>query len=112
MKKLVLKKAKEGTVVKKGCPPNCGSDSTTYYNNLSKYYINEADKLRKSPYPANLDEKQLNQRWQKEKDLMNKGFKAQNDELRQSRKGKPGYDKNGFPIKKNKKGGSVNIRKK
>lgn len=94
------KKPKSLTKAQKGISVKPTADSTAYYNNLSKYYINEADKLRKSPYPANLDEKQLNQRWQKEKDLMNKGFKAQNDELRQSRKGKPGYDKNGFPIKK------------
>jgi len=38
--------------------------------------------------------------------------KAKQDRYRQSRKGKPGYDKNGFPLKKQKKGGVVKTKKK
>jgi hypothetical protein len=38
--------------------------------------------------------------------------KAKQDRYRQSKKGKPGYDKNGFPITKQKKGGTVKSKKK
>ena len=52
----------------------------------------------------------------KTKPEMDKQFalmdKAKQDRYRQSRKGKPGYDKNGFPLKKQKKGGVVKTKKK
>ena len=82
-----LKKANKGLSVEKGCPPNCNTtaDSTFYY----------ADK----EYKAKLKGLTANT-----KPEMDKQFaimeKAKQDRYRQSKKGKPGYDKNGFPIQK------------
>jgi hypothetical protein len=43
---------------------------------------------------------------------MTQSRKAYSDASRQQFKGKPGFDKNGFPITKNKKGGIVKSKKK
>lgn len=70
------------------------ADSTAYYRN--KEYISELKALTATNKPEM--DKQFN-----EKD------KAKLNRLRQSKKGKPGYDANGFPLKKKKmkNGGSL-----
>ena len=69
------------------------ADSSAYYRNLSRDYMQEAawnmgDGVGKKSRAA-----------------MDKSSEATRNEERQRRKGKPGYDANGFPIKKNKTGG-------
>ena len=74
----VIKKAQNGTKTK---------DSTAYYRN--KEYISELKALNATNKPEM--DKQFNER-----------NKAKLDRLRQSKKGKSGYDANGYPIKKKK----------
>jgi hypothetical protein len=94
-----IKKAQKGV--------KATADSTAYYNKLSKKYFDEANSVRNAPYAVRAPKEQVEKRWKKEKTLMGKGFEAQDNSLRQIRKGKPGYDKNGFPIKKQRSGGST-----
>jgi hypothetical protein len=94
-----IKKAQKGV---KASP-----DSTAYYDKLSKKYFDEASSVRNAPYAVRAPKEQVEKRWKKEKTLMGKGFEAQDNSLRQIRKGKPGYDKNGFPIKKQRSGGKI-----
>ena len=79
-----LPKAQKGITVK----PT--ADSTAYYSNKATYLTDRGVKQSKI----------------KDWDGMNRDFanarKAIDDQIRQSKKGKPGYDKNGFPIKKKK----------
>ena len=82
-------------------------DSSSYYNNLTKKYFDEAKQVRNAPYGGKPLKEQFEERSKKETGLMKKGFESQDNSLRQMRKGKPGYDANGFPIKKNKTGGKV-----
>jgi hypothetical protein len=109
VKKLV--KAKVGTSVKKECPSGtCGTYPNCYpCNNVSTadsthYYADKEYKAKLRGLTANT------------KSEMDKQFaimtKAKQDRYRQTKKGKPGYDKNGFPIKKNKVGGSVKSKNK
>ena len=84
-----LKKAKEGISVKRNCPPDCGSDSTAYY----KKEIAAYDALIKSEPKTKIGQSNINVY----RDAKSKAYSNLN---RQSLKGKPGYDKNGFPIKK------------
>lgn len=74
---------KKGGKVKKAQ----NGDSTAYYNNLSKSYMEKAaramgDNVNKTS-----------------KSYLDKSMEATRNELRQSRKGKPGFDKMGNPIK-------------
>lgn len=89
-----MQKPKKGTVNKTSVVKPT-ADSTAYYSNKATY----------------LTDRGLKQAKIKDWDGMNRDFanarKAIDDQIRQSKKGKPGYDKNGFPIKKSKKGGSV-----
>lgn len=84
MKKMIKKlpKAQAGKIVK----PT--ADSTAYYSNVATYLTDRGVKQSKI----------------KDWDGMNRDFdsarKAIDSQLRQSKKGRPGYDKNGFPIKK------------
>lgn len=92
-----LKKAKEGISVKRNCPPDCGAtnvvkptaDSTSYYKKEIKGY----DQLIKSEpnTPIGKSNKLV---------YMDAKSKAYSNLNRQSLKSKPGFDKNGFPIKK------------
>ena len=75
-------------------------DSTAYYERLSKSYFDKAKSVRNAPYGGRPLGEQSKERFAKEKEYNNKALKAIDDKLRQSRKGKPGYDKDGFPIKK------------
>jgi len=94
-----IKKAQRGT--------KATADSTAHYDKLSKKYFDEVNSVINAPYGGRLLKEELEERLKKEKTLMNKGFEAQNNSLRQIRKGKPGYDKNGFPIKKQRSGGKI-----
>ena len=93
-----IKKAQKGI---KASP-----DSTGYYDKLTKKYFDKADSVRNAPYGGRPLKEQSKERSDKEKEYMSKAFKAQDSSLRQSRKNKAGYDKDGFPIKKQKNGGS------
>ena len=73
------------------------ADSTFYYAN--KEYISKLKGLTATTKPE----------MDKQFELMKK---AKIDRYRQSNKGKAGYDKNGFPLKKNKVGGVVKSKKK
>jgi hypothetical protein len=75
-----IKKAQNGAKTK---------DSTAYF---SKIKDAEFDKVRKNP---------------NDKKSFDKGNKALSNQYRQTLKGKPGYDANGFPKKKMKNGGSL-----
>jgi hypothetical protein len=94
-----IKKAQKGI---KASP-----DSTGYYDKLTKKYFDKADSVRNAPYGGRPLKEQSKERSDKEKEYMSKAFKAQDSSLRQSRKNKAGYDKDGFPIKKQKNGGST-----
>jgi hypothetical protein len=87
-------------VPKKGVSVKPTSDSTAYYNRLSETNFSKAAKVRNAPYGGKLASEERKERTAKEKEYISKAIKAQDDALRQSRKGKPGYDKNGFAIKK------------
>ena len=94
MVKKALPKAQKGISVK----PT--ADSTDYYTNKSNKLFKQSTDLLNKPYPLQPNNDNITTRSKKANQLSTAAFKAQNDALRQSRKGKPGYDKNGFPIKK------------
>jgi hypothetical protein len=106
MAKKILKKAQKGTTVK---PTR---DSTAYYRNQAIKATSEQDfDLQRGDiksYKKNLDREKA----------------AKAAQARQANKGKPGYDKNGFPLPKmqsgakgavklapKKKGGSIQKKK-
>jgi hypothetical protein len=66
-------------------PPT--QDSTTYYNEKSKF-------LR-----AGIGTNFLDGDFKESRNLIKASAKAKFDEKRQAKKGKPGYDENGYPIK-------------
>lgn len=72
-------------------------DSTAYYSKAADNWLH----LAKIDFPYGPISK----------GYINKAVENSENVLRQSRKGKPGYDKNGFPIKK-KVGGSIKSKKK
>jgi hypothetical protein len=89
-------KAEKGTIVKKyqnsGAPITPTTDSTGFYKKLVKKSANNmADAFSKTESDVSL--------------ASNKLRTADKNLKRQALKGKPGYDANGFPIKKNKNGG-------
>jgi len=100
IKKVVAKKpltkAQRGGPKFKDPSPKATKDSTNYYTGKHDFYIKAAENLEKNePQDKSI------------------GFKARgiandanNDRARQSLKGKPGYDANGFPVKY-KKGGAT-----
>jgi len=79
--KKVVKKAQNGAKATK--------DSTDYFNKEAKKNFQKASDRYGSP--------SLSKEASKYSD---KAISAQKSSLRQSNKGKPGYDKNGYPIKK------------
>ena len=85
MAKKILKKAKNGTAT---------SDSTKYFKNIRESAISEGDRIINSG-----------------KSGFSKAVKRASDAEeamnRQAKKGKPGYDANGNPIKKKKMGGMI-----
>ncbi len=93
---------------KSGPPIKATSDSTGYYRNkvkdVSGRILKEIPNL---PLGKSSDPKE----GQKMRDLVSEKKKLISNQLRQSKKGKPGYDANGFPIKKNKTGGKVTTAK-
>jgi hypothetical protein len=104
IKKSTVKKAQKGATV----------DSTAYYNKLAKSQFDEWRKARASNNKDILYNKEMTQeKFQKKVDKENEYYKkaneAVNNSLRQSRKGKRelGYDKMGFPIKKQRSGGKI-----
>jgi len=89
-----LPKAQAGKIVK----PT--ADSTDYYTNKSNKLFKQSTDLLNKPYPLQPNNDNITTRSKKANQLITAAIKAQNNALRQSRKGKPGYDANGFPIKK------------
>lgn len=80
-----------------GKPLKATPDSSAYYKNQEDVF----NKLAKSE-KGNSKVADFNRQYFK-----SQSAKAVSDQLRQLHKGKPGYDANGFPIKKNKTGGKV-----
>lgn len=74
------------------------ADSTDYYTNKSNKLFKQSTDLLNKPYPLQPSNDNITTRSKKANQLSTAAIKAQNDALRQSRKGKPGYDKNGFPV--------------
>ena len=75
-------------------------DSTAYFKNKVKG-ISETIKKEIPNLPKfKSNDLNDNKRSQKMKSLVSERDKAISSQLRQKLKGKPGYDKNGFPIKK------------
>ena len=101
-----MQKPKKGTAKKpvtKTTVVKPTADSTNFYNAQAKINFQKASDRYGLASP----------KMQKEAaKYTTKAFKAQDDALRQLNKGKPGYDKNGFPIKKSKKGGIVKAKRK
>jgi hypothetical protein len=91
MKKPVVKKAQMGKSVK----PT--ADSTAYYKKVESDAYESAARNMNSPKYSEQAFKRAGQ--------------AGKDVDRQSKKGKPGYDANGFPLKK-KNGGMIKAKKK
>ena len=91
-----IKKAVNGTTTTKTTiRPVTTTDSTAYFKNNEKIF-RQLSKSEKSDSEVS----KFNKRF-----FENEADKSVSNQLRQSRKGKPGYDKNGYPIKKN--GGSI-----
>jgi hypothetical protein len=91
-----IKKAKNGTTTAKTTiRPGVTTDSTSIFKNKAK------DMARKSLYAEAKGDKKLSDIY------MEVASKATSDAERQKLKGKPGYDKNGYPIKKKAKSGAT-----
>jgi hypothetical protein len=80
------------------------ADSSAYYNNLTKKYYDEANKVANAPLGGKMLSEERKERNEKQDKLYKKASESTDNALRQIRKGKPGYDANGFPIKKAKDG--------
>jgi len=91
MKKPVVKKAQMGKSVK----PT--ADSTNYFDKKATKDANTANKLLKEKGFFNDETKKA----------FSEEDKSVKSLLRQYKKGKPGYDANGFPLKKKMKTGGV-----
>jgi hypothetical protein len=89
--KKTIKKAQAGTTATK--------DSTAYFQNKAKENFQKASDRYSYSNPEIR---------KKASEYTNKAIQAQKDELRQANKGKKGYDKNGYSIKKN--GGAVKAK--
>jgi hypothetical protein len=91
MKKPIIKKAQTGKSVK----PT--ADSTTYFDKKVTKDANNANKLLKEKGFFNDETKKA----------FSEQDKSTQSLLRQYKKGKPGYDANGFPLKKKMQAGGV-----
>jgi len=95
-----IKKAVNGTTTTKTTiRPGVTTDSTSIFKNKAK------DMARKSLYAEAKGDKKLSNVY------MDVASKASSDAERQKLKGKPGYDKNGYPIKKKKAKSGATIAK-
>lgn len=104
MKKKVLKKAQKGISVK----PT--ADSTLlYHNKVKDEFVKQAEAVRKTRNTGiSLDDVYKSKPFMESRKRQET---ARANQIRQKFKGKPGYDANGFPIKK-KIGGTVKSKKK
>ncbi len=96
-----MQKPKKGTAKKpvtKTTVVKPTADSTAIYQQRLDNFVNKTGGNLPVKLRNNSDERTV--------------FKMASDVQRQSKKGKPGYDKNGFPIKKSKKGGSIKSKRK
>ena len=75
------------------------ADSTLYYHNKVKdEFKKQADLVRKTRNTGiSLDDVYKSKSFQESE---KRRLAERDNQIRQSKKGKPGYDKNGFPIKK------------
>jgi hypothetical protein len=71
------------------------ADSTAYFKKMQDFHYKQAATNAKYGLRDAADEQ------------MRSATQAVKDQFRQSNKGKPGYDKDGFPIKKQKMGGKI-----
>ena len=76
------------------------ADSTAFYKRASESFMRLANDESKKGNDGTV------------RKLVKLAESSFEDQKRQSKKGKPGYDKNGFPIKKLKVGGAVKSKKK
>jgi len=84
---------------KSGPPIKATTDSSGYYKDLDKKYVKASNSAyKKYDVKGSFT-------------AMSEAMKASANAERQKLKGKPGYDSNGFPIKKNKTGGKVTTAK-
>lgn len=75
------------------------ADSTDYYNKVTKTYYDIANKIENAPYGGRMPKEQYEGR-KKQADLFYKAAEqSTKDSMRQTHKGKPGYDKDGHPNK-------------
>ena len=86
------KKPKSLTKAQKGITVKPTADSTAYYKRASESFMRLANSENKKGNEALANK------------LVKLAKSSFDDQQRQSKKGKPGYDKNGFPIKKSKGG--------
>jgi len=104
-----IKKAVNGTTTTKTTiRPGATKDSTVYFRNEVKD-INEKIKKVIPNLPKFIsNDKSDNKKSQEMRNLVSEKNKAISNQLRQSNKGKIGYDANGFPKKK--AGGSIKAK--
>ena len=86
----IMKKAQNGVKATK--------DSTAYFQKKAKENFEKASNRYGYANPEIR---------KKASEYTDKAIQAQKDELRQSNKGKPGYDSNGYPLKKKAKSGAM-----
>lgn len=91
---------KQGDPKKKDSQSNSATaDSSDYYNKLTKVNYDIANTIENAPYGGRLVKEQREGR-KKQADLFYKAAEqSTKDSMRQIRKGKPGYDKDGHPNK-------------
>jgi hypothetical protein len=87
IKKSPVKKAQNGARATK--------DSTAYFNKEKEARFKEAKEAGKLGFRKSAE------------DEIKKGMVAGENAMRQKRKGMPGYDKNGYPVKKKMKAGGM-----
>ena len=85
-----IKKAQKGV--------KATADSTKYYDKEMMRNYSSAARNMKDPKYAN--------------EAFKRASQSAKDKERQSKKGKPGYDTNGFPIKKQRSGGKTMLKRK
>jgi hypothetical protein len=91
-----IKKAKNGTTTAKTTiRPGATKDSTAYFNRAEKSFMNMANSEFKKGNEAVSDK------------MVKLAKNAFENKQRQKLKGKPGYDKNGYPLKPKAKSGAT-----
>jgi hypothetical protein len=92
MKKPIIKKAQTGKSVK----PT--ADSTDYFNKKKDRMFKDASDAVAAGKKSSGVERSVEFNYAK--NAMKRGNKALDDAIRQGKKGKPGYDENGYPLNK------------